>query len=457
MKHFKEHVIQGHVKRKIYSRLLDWKYSSNGKTALLIEGARRVGKSYIVEEFARNEYTSYILINFSKVGRAVKDLFEDLSDIPMLTQKLAVLNRTKLVERGSLIIFDEVQKFPRAREAIKFLVEDGRYDYIETGSRLSIHDNVKDIVIPSEETSIDMFPMDFEEFCWALGDEITVPTIREHFEKRTPLGDTLHRSVLEQFRRYMITGGMPRAVREYVETQDFSKVETQKKQIIDLYRADVSKKAGRNKARTTTMFEMIPSELSRHDKVLNMSDIDPKNGRISNTDEPAFWLEDSRVANICYNATEPSVGLKMNIDRSSMKIYMGDTGLLVSMAISDNESMEHDVYYALLMDKLHINEGMFTENVVGQMLRANGHKLFFHSFYVKENDKNRYEVDFLIRSGKKICPVEVKSSDYTTHSSMDEFLKRYSKILGQPYIVYTKDLKKVGNILFIPIYMVLCL
>ena len=280
-----------HVKRRIYSKLLEWKNSSNGKTALLIEGARRVGKSYTVEEFARNEYTSYILINFSKVGRAVKDLFEDLSDIPMLTQKLAVLNRTKLVEHGSRIIFDEVQKFPRARKAIKFLVEDGRYDYIETGSLLSIHDNVKDIVIPSEETSIDMFPMDFEEFCWALGDEMTVPTIREHFEKRTPLGDALHKSVLEQFRRYMITGGMPRAVREYVETQDFSKVEIQKKQIIDLYRADVSKKAGRNKARTTTMFETIPSELSRHDKVLNMSNIDPKNGRISNTDEPAFWLE----------------------------------------------------------------------------------------------------------------------------------------------------------------------
>jgi len=444
------------MRRKIYARLLEWKEQQNGSTALLIEGAHRVGKSFIVEEFARNEYDSYLLINFGKVGKSVKDLFDDLTDIPLLLQKLSSLMRVRLYERRSLIIFDEVQKFPRARESIKFLVEDGRYDYIETGSLISIHENVKNIIIPSEEEPICMYPMDFEEFCWALGDETTVPLIREHFEKKTPLGADLHKSVLNQFRKYILVGGMPKAVETYALTSDFNKVEEVKRLILDLYREDISKKSKRNKLRTMKLFEAIPSELSKHDKKVEVARIE-KNGRISNYDEPIYWLEDSMIANTCYNTTVPNVGLNLNTDLTSVKVYMGDTGLLVSLTLNENESMEHDIYNSLLNDKLHINEGMFMENVVAQILRANGHRLFFHSFYKGEGDKNRYEVDFLVRNGKKIDPIEVKSSSYSSHTSLDYLMKTYSKTLGQPYILYSKDLKKDGNVLFLPLYMAICI
>lgn len=363
--------------------------------------------------------------------------------------------RVRLYERRSLIIFDEVQKFPRAREAIKFLVEDGRYDYIETGSLISIHENVKDIVIPSEEEHICMYPMDFEEFCWAMGDETTVPTIREHFDKKIPLGADIHRSILEQFRKYILVGGMPMAVDAYVRTADFGKAEEQKRLILDLYREDISKKSKKNKLRTVKLFETIPSELSRHDKRIKVTDID-ENGRMANLDEPIYWLEDSMIANTCYNTTVPAVGLNLNTDLASVKLYMGDTGLLVSLAIDENESIEHEVYNSILNDKLHLNEGMFMENVVAQALRANGHRLFFHTYY-KDDGKNRYEVDFLVRNGRKIDPIEVKSSGYSDHQSLDYLMNRYSKTLGQAYVLYTKDLKKEGNVLFLPIYMAICL
>ena len=442
------------MRRKIYSRLLEWK-RNDGHTALLIEGARRVGKSFIVEEFGKNEYDSYMMINFGKVGKAVKDLFDDLTDVPLLLQRLSALMRVKLHERRSLVIFDEVQKFPRAREAIKFLVEDGRYDYIETGSLISIHENVRDIIIPSEEESIKMFPMDFEEFCWALGDEVTVPMIREHFRDKTPLGIDLHRKTMEQFRKYMLVGGMPMAVEVYSTTSDFEKVEKVKRTILDLYREDISKKSKKNKLRTMKLYESIPSQLSKHDKRVVLSEIE-KNGRMVNYDEPVYWLEDSMIANSCYNSTVPSAGLNLNTDLSSVKLYMGDTGLLVSLAINENESIEHDVYNSILNDKMHLNEGMFIENVIAQTFRSNGHRLFFHAFY-KDGEKNRYEVDFLIRCGKKIVPVEVKSSGYKSHSSLDYLMKRYSKTLGQPYILYSKDLDKDGKVLFLPLYMAICL
>ena len=444
------------MRRKIYARLLEWKEQKQGSTALLIEGARRVGKSFIVEEFGRNEYDSYLLINLGKVGKSVKDLFDDLTDVPLLLQKLSSMMRVKLYERRSLIIFDEVQKFPRARESIKFLVEDGRYDYIETGSLISIHEHVKDIIIPSEEEQVHMYPMDFEEFCWALGDETTIPLIREHFDSKKPLGTELHKSVLNQFRKYMLVGGMPMAVDTYVRTSDFGKVEEIKRLILDLYREDISKKSKRNKLKTMKLFESIPSELSKHDKRVELSHID-RNGRMANFDEPLYWLEDSMIANTCYNTTVPNVGLNLNTDLASVKAYLGDTGLLVSLTVNENESIEHEVYNSLLNDKLHINEGMFMENIVAQMLRANGHRLFFHSFYKDEDKKNRYEVDFLVRDGKKIDPIEVKSSGYTNHSSLDYLMKTYSKTLGQPYILYTKDLKKDGNVLFLPLYMAICL
>ena len=449
------------MRRKIFDRLVQWKNESRGASALLIEGARRVGKSYIVEEFAKKEYDSYVLINFSNASSKIKNLFvNDLHDIPMLLQKLSNLTFTRFFERRTLIIFDEVQKWPRAREAIKFLVADGRYDYIETGSLISIHENVKDIVIPSEEEKVKMYPMDFEEFCWALGDEVTIPTIREHFELKTPLGDDVHSSILDTFRKYMVIGGMPQVVKEYITTRDFSKVERIKKQIIDLYKEDIGKRTRVNKRKTAALFESIPSELSKHDKVFKITDVD-KNGKFANYEDPIYWLEDSMIANLCYNASAPNVALGLNKDLSTMKIYSGDTGLLVTLAIDMNVSTEHEIYIDILQDRLHINEGMFAENVVAQILRGRGHRLFFHAFYKEGRDgkssKNRSEVDFMIRSGNRISVIEVKTGRSTLHSSLDHLMGKYTKHLGQCYVLHTKDLRKERDLLYLPIYMAICL
>ncbi|MBE6517205.1 MAG: ATP-binding protein [Thermoplasmata archaeon] len=449
------------MRRKIFDRLVQWKNESRGASALLIEGARRVGKSYIVEEFAKKEYDSYVLINFSNTSSKIKNLFvNDLHDIPMLLQKLSNLTFTRFFERRTLIIFDEVQKWPRAREAIKFLVADGRYDYIETGSLISIHENVKDIVIPSEEEKVKMYPMDFEEFCWALGDEVTIPTIREHFELKTPLGDDVHSSILDTFRKYMVIGGMPQVVKEYITTRDFSKVERIKKQIIDLYKEDIGKRTRVNKRKTAALFESIPSELSKHDKVFKITDVD-KNGKFANYEDPIYWLEDSMIANLCYNASAPNVALGLNKDLSTMKIYSGDTGLLVTLAIDMNVSTEHEIYIDILQDRLHINEGMFAENVVAQILRSRGHRLFFHAFYKEGGDgkssKNRSEVDFMIRSGNRISVIEVKTGRSTLHSSLDHLMDKYTKHLGQCYVLHTKDLRKERDLLYLPIYMAICL
>lgn len=441
------------MKRKIYDSLLKWKERSNGSSALLIEGAGCVGKTYTVEEFARNEYESYVIVDFSKVGDDVKALFDDLTDIPFLTQTLAVIHRVRLHERRSLFVFDGVQHFPRAREAVKFLVEDGRYDYIETGRLISIHESVKDIIIPSEEEMIRMLPMDFEEFCWAMGDEVTVPLIRSGFENREPLGSDLHEKVMRMFRRYMIVGGMPKAVESYARTQTLADAEIEKRRILALYRDEISEMSGRRRNRTGMLFESIPSGLGRRDKRLSPKDIDEKS-KAEYYDESVFWLGESMIADVCYDTYVPSTAL--NINRRSPKVYMGDTGLLVTLAMEKDEELGCDVYPALLRGDLRLNEGMFIENVIAQMLRANGNNLFFHTFYM-EGGKNRYEMDFLVRNGRKIDPIEVKSSDYAAHKSMDVLMERYSKILGQPYIVYTKDLKKVGNILFIPFYMAMFL
>lgn len=449
------------MKRKIYDSLLRWKEESRGHTALLIEGARRVGKSYIVEQFGRNEYKVCLIINFGRTPKMVRDLFDnDVHDIPLLLQKLSNLTSTRFVERDTLIVFDEVQKCPKAREAIKFLVEDGRYDYIETGSLISIHDNVKDIIIPSEEERIKMFPMDFEEFCWALGDEVTVPTIRDHFANRERMGDDVHRAFMETFRKYLIVGGMPMAVRTYAETGDFVKTEKQKRLILDLYREDIGKRARGRMRKTSAMFEAIPAELSRHDKEFRLSDID-RNGKYANYEEPVYWLEDSMVANTCFNVSEPGIAMGFNRELSTMKMYMGDTGLLVSMVINDDELMEHSLYVDLLQDRLHVNEGMFVENMVAQMLRANGHRLYFHAFYKKDangkRSKNRSEVDFVIRSGGKVSAVEVKSASSSSHASLDYVIDRHSKNLGQCYVLHTKDLRGDGRVLYIPLYMAICL
>ena len=441
------------MKRKIYQKLLEWKNESNGHTALLVEGARRVGKSYIVEEFAKNEYESYILINFGKdEDSKYKELFEKGIDVKQILMQISLMSGTELVERNSLIILDEIQLCPKARQAIKFLVQDGRYDYIETGSLMSIKENVKNIVLPSEERSIKMFPMDFEEYCWAMGDTVTIPAIREHYDNMEPFGKDVHKAILQRFRTYMIVGGMPTAVETYSRTKDLMKAELEKRAIIDLYRNDARKHG----IRTRRTLEEIPALLMKHDKTIQQTSIE-KNTNAESFKNTLFWLDDSMIANICYDTIGVDVGLMMNMERTSAKCYMGDTGLLLTLAMMNGTVPDNNLLLSLLNDKLHLNEGMMTENIVAQMLRANGHELLFHSFYNREDNNNRYEVDFLIRKGGKICPIEVKSGDSMKHASLDRLMKMYSKSLGQPYIVNIRDVRKVGNIQYIPIYMTICL
>ena len=441
------------MRRKIYDRLLKWKQSSNGSSALLIEGPRKVGKSYIAEEFGRNEYRSCIVVDFNEADDKVRKIFNDLRDIPLLTQTLAAIMHKSLYERDSLFVFKDVQSFPRAREAIKFLVADGRYDYLETGSL--IQHSAKSITVPSEEESVSMFPMDFEEFCWALGDEVTVPTIRACFEDKKPLGPALHSEYMKLFRKYMLVGGMPQAVMAYAGTRSFSDAEREKRSILEVYRNDILEKSGRSRRRTEMLFGSIPSQLGRRSKTLNARSIDAKSSA-EDFDSAVWWLWDSRIANICFNTAVPAANLSLDTDPRDRKAYMADTGMLVTLTVDGDDEAEHGIYASILTGDINANGGMFTENIVAQMLRANGNKLFFHKFY-KEGGKNRYEVDFLVRNGKKIDPIEVKSSDYTSHRSIDVLMERYSKTLGQPYIVYTKDLKKDGNVLFIPIYMAMFL
>ncbi len=445
------------MKRKIYDKLVEWKLNRHGRTALLIEGARRVGKSYIVEEFAKDNYRSYAMVNFSTKSKEYKMMFDDLSDIPLLLQKIADIERVELYDRESLIIFDEVQQCPRAREAIKFLVADGRYDYIETGSLISIHDRVDGIVIPSEEEILPLHPMDFEEFCWALGDMTTANVIRRHFKALEPLDEGLHRSILNAFRKYMLVGGMPQSVLEYSVRQDFAMAESAKLSILSIYRQDMAKRAGSvSKSRTRVLFDLIPSELMKHDKVLVATDLGP-NARAEDYEDPMSWLDDACICNICRRSVAPDIGLRMNLERSARKVYIGDTGLLVSMAIDGDRESKHEIYSALLSDKLHFNEGMFAENLVAQMLRANGHDLYFYSFYA-DGSRNRQEVDFLIRRGRKICPVEVKSGDRSSlHASLDRLMEMHSKSLGQAYVLHAKNLKREGNVVYLPLYMAMCL
>lgn len=441
------------MRRKIYGKLQEWKDESNGRTALLIEGARRVGKSFIVEEFARREYESYILINFGdEKDSRYRELFEKGVGVKQILTEIILLSGVNLVERRSLIILDEIQLCPKARQAIKFLVEDGRYDYIETGSLMSIKENVNGIVLPSEERSIKMYPMDFEEFCWAMGDEVTVPAIRDHFERMEPFGTEIHRAILQRFRTYMIVGGMPTAVETYSRTEDLMKAETEKRAILDLYRNDARKHG----IRTRRILEEIPALLMKHDKTIQQTSLD-RNTKAESFEDTLFWLDDSMMANICYDTADIGVGLMMNMERTSAKCYMGDTGLLITLSMMNGTVPDNGLLLALLNDKLHVNEGMIMENIVSQMLRSNGHELLFHSFYNRKENNNRYEVDFLIRKGGKICPIEVKSSSTTKHASLDRLMTMYSKVIGQPYIINTKDVGRIGNIHFIPIYMTICL
>lgn len=445
------------MKRKIYDKLQEWKKLSEGRSAVLIEGARRIGKSYIAEEFARHEYDSYILIDFSKAPKLVKDWFElYLEDLDTLFMNLQLHYKQKLFPRKSLIIFDEVQDCPRARAAIKHLVHDGRYDYLETGSLISINKNVKDILIPSEEDHIDMYPMDFEEFLWAMGDEMLMPYIKTRYDNLKPMGD-FHRRAMELFRQYMIVGGMPQAVLTYVETRDFDKVDYVKRQILRLYRNDIKKYAEGTETRATAIFEEIPGQLQKHEKKFRLSALKAE-ARMRDYADAFLWLGDARIVNCCYNTTAPSIGLKLNEERKTLKCYLGDTGLLISHAFDARGIVGHEIYQKLMFGKLEINEGMLVENIVAQMLVAAGHKLFFYSRYDELDATNRMEIDFLIQkqvvtSRHNISPIEVKSSSRYTLTSLNKCIKKYNNHLSTPYVLHAADVKQENDIVYLPLYM----
>ena len=439
--------------RKIYQKMLQWKKESEGKTALLIKGARRVGKSTIAEEFAKKEYSSYILIDFSIATKEVHELFEDLSDLNYLFLRLQLIYHVNLEKRKSVIIFDEVQKEPLARQAIKHLVKDGRYDYIETGSLLSIKRNVKDILIPSEETRIEMTPMDYEEFRWALGDKATIPMLRSAFDNKISLGDDVNRRLLRDFRLYMLVGGMPQAVNEYLDTNNLSKMDRVKRSILELYQDDFRKIDPTGRA--SLLFSAIPSELTKNASRYQVSSVLPntKPDRILGI---VGDMKDSLTVNIAYHANDPSAGLSMHEDISRYKMFIVDTGLFVTLAFMDRDFTENIIYEKLLSDKLDADLGYLYENMVAQMLYSNGNRLFYYTF-PKEKSTHNYEIDFLLAGGNKVCPIEVKSSGYKTHASMDAFSGKFSGKIGQKYLIYTKDLRKDGDILCLPIYMTMFL
>ncbi len=447
------------MRRKLYQQLLEWKAREEGASALLVQGARRVGKSYIVEEFAKAEYDSYILIDFNRAGDEVRDMFlHDLNDLDTFFLKLSTLYGTRLVPRHSLIVFDEVQLFPRARSAIKYLVADGRFDYIETGSLMSIKKNVEDILIPSEEDSVDMLPMDFEEFCWAMGDEALMPLVRGCFEARKPMGQALHRKAMDLFRQYLLVGGMPQAVAAYAESRDFEKVDRAKRRILKLYRDDVRKHAGRDALRVESIYDEIPSQLKNQNRHFRLASVE-KGATFDEFRDALFWLSDAMVVNNCYNATEPTLGLNLNRDRTTLKCYMADTGLLISHAFDERGLVDEQVYKKILLDKLEVNMGMVVENAVAQMLRASGHRLFFYANPSRDDAASRMEIDFLIAkasatSRHNISPIEVKSSTRYTLSSLRKFMAKYPSQLHVPYVVHPLDLKVEDGITFIPLYMV---
>lgn len=451
------------MKRKIYKQLLDWKKNRHGDVALLIEGARRIGKSYIVEEFARHEYDSYLLIDFSRANPRVMEFFDlYLDDLDTLFVSLEVYFKRQLTPREqhdgeahSLIIFDEVQFCPRARAAIKYLVADHRFDYIETGSLISIKKNVKDIMLPSEEHPINMHPMDFEEFLWAMGDEMLMPFIRQRFEERKPMG-IFHRRALDYFRQYMLVGGMPQAVAKFVEMRDFEKVDEVKRDILALYDNDIHKYADSQETKVSAIFQEIPGQLQKHDKKFRLTSLQSE-ARMRDYADAFFWLSDARIINCCFNTTSPDIGLKLNEQRTTLKCYFGDTGLLISHAFDERGLVSEEIYKKLLFGKLEVNEGMLVENIVAQMLRAAGHRLYFYSRSSADADE-RMEIDFLIAkpvatSRHNISPIEVKSGKKYTLSSLRKCIDKFSNHISTPYVLHDKDLKEEDGIVFLPLYM----
>lgn len=450
------------LKRKIYDKLMDWKRECNGTKAVLIEGARRIGKSTICEEFGKREYKSYLVVDFARAGSEVKDYFEKyLNDMDTLFMLLSAAYGKKLYERNSLIIFDEVQMYPKAREAIKYLVADGRYDYIETGSLISIRENVKDIVIPSEERHIKMYPLDFEEFAWAMGEETLIEYIRKCFDNREELNRELHNKAMLLFKQYMLIGGMPKSVVLFMENhKDFDASDKEKRDILALYRSDIMKINARYRSKVIAVYDQIPGFLSQHEKRVVFNRL-TEGSYAEQYEETFFWLSDSMISNECFMCNDPNVGLSINEARTYVKCYMGDTGLLVSHAFDENELLESEVYKQILAGRLSLNEGMLYENVIAQMLTANGHKLYFYTHYNEEKHRNDMEIDFLLSNNSKLqykmYPVEVKSGVRYTTKSLMGFKKKYNSRIGECYIIHPRNLIIKDNIICIPPYMAICL
>lgn len=440
-------------KRKIYDKFLEWKKNSDGKTALLVEGARRIGKSTIVEEFAKNEYESYILIDFTKASKEVLNLFDDISDLNYIFLRLQLIYHKELHQRKSLIIFDEVQFCPKARQSIKHLVADHRYDYMETGSLISIRKNVKDILIPSEERQVQMYPMDFEEFKWALGDTVTIKLLRESFEKYQPLGDDLNRRMMRDFRLYMLVGGMPKAVSTYIETNNMRLVDEEKRDILRLYESDFMKIDSTGKA--AMLFKSIPSQLKKNASRYQVSSV-LENQRNSTVLELISEMESSKTVLVSYKSDDPNAGLTQTKDLENFKLFVCDTGLFTTMLFMDKDFTENIIYEKLLSDKLSVNLGYLYENVVAQILKANGNSLFYYTF-LDEKSRHNFEIDFLLARNNKVCPIEIKSSGYKTHASLDAFSEKYSSRILNKYLVYTKDLGKDKDVFSIPVYMTMFL
>lgn len=443
-------------KRKVYDKLLEWKALSGGKSAVLLEGARRIGKSTIIEEFAKNEYDDYMLLDFAKESKDMRINFEEnMDDLDTFFRNLFLLKKRTLKGERCAIIFDEVQLFPTARQAIKYLVADGRYDYLETGSLISIKKNVKNILIPSEEHQIKMYPMDFEEYLWASGDEVTFDAIKAAFEKKKPLGEGVHRSIMNTFRTYMAVGGMPQAVEAFVSGKTFAQIDFIKRNILRLYEEDLAKYDDENNERASVVYKTIPEQLENKNSHFKFSLVD-KNARYQNYVDAVSFISKSMIGNECINVTNPEVALELYSDRSNFKLYMGDTGLLVSQIMMYRDEGDEDLYRSLIFNKLGINQGMILENMVAQMLRASGHELYFHEYmYAPEGTEKekKYEIDFITVKKKKICPIEVKSSNYKSHKSFDYLLQKYQLKMQDRYIIYTKDLMVEDDIVYLPIYM----
>ena len=445
-------------KRKIYQKLLDWKNETKGSKALLIEGARRIGKSTIAEEFAKHEYKNYILIDFSTATDTIKSYFTNyISDLDTFFLMISTAYKVSLYERETLFIFDEVQFFPIARQSIKHLVADGRYDYLETGSLISIRENVKDILIPSEERTIKMYPMDFDEFLWAMGEQALLNYIKNCFRERKPLDPGLHNQAIMNFKKYILVGGMPKVVSVFLENrQRFEEADREKRDILALYRNDIMKIKESYRGRTLMLFDQIPGFLSKHEKRVIYNQVE-NGSSAADFSEAFFWLQDSMICNECFNCSDPNVGLAINEERTYVKCYMGDTGLLVSLSFTENELLEESVYKQILNDNLSFNEGMFYENIIAQILTSNGHQLFFYNHYNSTKGRNDIEIDFLISNNSKlkykVFPIEVKSTKRYSTISLTRFTEKFSHRIGESFVLHPGNVKVTNEITYLPCYM----